>query len=385
MAEGIHKKFIEKLEEKYGTWSQATAHFGSTTYGEIAKSLNISSSQFSKLMYGTATEGMYIRTIENINRLIKQEVIKDERDQALNDIRKFKSLQARNIILTAVLMFLVGALSVYLYDQRFHENEKAISSDAHPLTNFFDQDIDTAFDSPFLREAEVMDYCPCSGFEGQWTMDNTFKLPLPGSRSPGLYYLAKSSDLRIRCSNINAPYIGKGKAMLGYEYLVSEIWLDEDQEPLIPKYFDVDKKAYTPAFEALNFEEDDRFQKLATLYAFNVNSFEIHPDSIVRRAELTGRYAVDINKKLAKDFEIDVKHIVRNVLGNLTKTDCQYIPNPYCDPNDLDEGESLLSFDCMYTIPSENLGLGGGYPYAKTFRLVKQHYSDHLTCECDTL
>ena len=69
MEASIQEKFLEKLEEKYGTWSKSTSKFGNTSYGEIATALSISASQFSKLVYGTATEGMYVRSIENINRL----------------------------------------------------------------------------------------------------------------------------------------------------------------------------------------------------------------------------------------------------------------------------------------------------------------------------
>jgi hypothetical protein len=71
------------------------------------------------------------------------------------------------------------------------------------------------------------------------------------------------------------------------------------------------------------------------------------------------------------------------MLGNLTQTDCESILNPFCDPNDLKGGESVIAFDCLYTIRAENLGIGGGYPYTKAFLLKQQNYSDHLTCQCD--
>jgi hypothetical protein len=48
----------------------------------------------------------------------------------------------------------------------------------------------------------------------------------------------------------------------------------------------------------------------------------------------------------------------------------------------LEEGKSVVSFDCYYTIKAENLGFGGGYPYKKGYLLNKQSYSDNLTCEC---
>ena len=60
-------QFISSLEKKYGQWNRSKALFGSTAYGEIAKNLSISNSQFSKLLYGTGTDGMYERTLDNIN------------------------------------------------------------------------------------------------------------------------------------------------------------------------------------------------------------------------------------------------------------------------------------------------------------------------------
>ena len=46
------------------------------------------------------------------------------------------------------------------------------------------------------------------------------------------------------------------------------------------------------------------------------------------------------------------------------------------------EKQSVINFDCLYTIKTENLGIGGGYPYRKGYRLEKQNYSDNLTCGC---
>jgi hypothetical protein len=396
MEENLSEKFITKLEEKYGIWTKITSKFGTTSFGVIAKDLSISASQFSKLIYGTATEGMYSRSIANIDRLIQHETTHRELEETLAKNKAYQteleqlqgqSFSKRNLILypilALILALILGALGMYSFNLINSQNDADINSKSHPLLEYFDQGFDSAFDSPYLRESEVQDYCPCSAFEGEWSLEVPFKLPLPGSRRPGLYYMAKQSDLRMRCSNINAPYVDKGKAIVGYEYLLSEIWLDTEQEPLIPKYFDADRKAYTPAFKAMDFEEGSRFKRVAVLHAFNVNNFEIHPDSIIRRAELTGRYISDLDENLAKTYEIDIKHIVQNVLGNLTKTNCKTAPNPYCDPNDLVEEESIISFDCMYTIDAENLGLGGGYPYTKRFRLEKQNYSDNLTCQCE--
>ena len=393
MEENLNEKFIAKLEEKYGTWTKITSKFGTTSFGVIAKDLSISASQFSKLIYGTATEGMYTRSIANIDRLILLESTRKRLEETLAENKTYqselenlqsKSFSKRKLILFPLLSLILGALGMYFYTNNSSKNNTVIPSSNHPLLEYFDQGFGAAFDSPYLQESEAQENCPCSAFEGEWSLDKPFKLPLPGSRRPGLYYVAKQSDLRMRCSNINAPNLAKGKGMMGYEHLTSEVWVDTEQEPLIPKYFDIERKEYTPAFKNLNFEKHARFKRVAVLHAFNVNNFEIHPDSIVRRAELTGRYISDLDEDLAQTYEIDIKHIIENVLGNLTKTNCETAANPFCDPNDLEEGKSIIGFDCMYTIESENLGLGGGYPYTKRFRLEKQNYADNLTCQCDS-
>ena len=399
MIDGVKAKFTEKLEEHYGTWVKNIARFGSTSYGNVSKDLCISSSQFSKLISGTATEGMYTRSIENVERLIAGKASLHQRDEAIvkrdetleqlaEEQEKARFIQSKKgskrtkmmLFLTSALI--LGALIMFLFNHFLFSAETSnIPAHQHPLLPYFEQAFDADFDSPYLNETEIQDYCPCSAYEGKWVLDKPFKLPLPGSRQPGLYYLAKSSDMRMKCSNIHAAQVGKGKALAGYEYLVSEIWIDTEQILLIPKYFNNQEKTFTTEFENLDFEQESQFKKIATLHAFNVNKFEIHPDSIVRKAELTGRYASDVNEELALKYKVDVKHILKNVLGDLTKTNCQSTPNPFCSPNDLKEKESVIAFDCLYTIRTENLGFGGGYPYTKGFRLEKQSYTDNLTCD----
>ena len=213
-------------------------------------------------------------------------------------------------------------------------------------------------------------------------MHKPFKLPLPGSKKPGLYYLAKDAELILRCTNLMEPYIKTGNAIIGYEHLKSEIWIDTEQIPLVPKYFNVNDKIFTEEFDKLNFDSLPQFKKVADLTAFNVNMFEIKGDSILRKAELSGRFAVDIDENLTEEYNLDVDHLTKNVLGDLTKTSCQIAYNPYCNPNDLDEG-SVISFDCVYTIEAENLGLEGGYPYTKSFELKDQVFSDYIACGCE--
>ena len=67
----------------------------------------------------------------------------------------------------------------------------------------------------------------------------------------------------------------------------------------------------------------------------------------------------------------------------MAKIECQPAVNHFCAPNMLKEGESTIEYDCMFKIRTENLGIGGGYPYTKVYRFVKQNYADNLLCKCE--
>ena len=374
-------QFISSLEKKYGQWNRSKALFGSTAYGEIAKNLSISNSQFSKLLYGTGTDGMYERTLDNINRLIEREAIESAFEKSKKFLANSKKNSRKRILFLSLFFFFCGALVTFYFISNTISFNKSPYQE-HPLQDYFYPASSEYFDSPFLNNSDVLDNCPCVGFEGRWLLLKPFKLPLPGTKKPGLYYQAVSADLILRCSNLFDGHIDAGNAIMGYEHLKSEIWIDTEQEKLVPKYFNAELKIFNEAFEQITFENNDRFIKIADLSAFNVNMFEINGDSITRRAELSGRLSLDVDDLLAKKYDVDISYITKNILGDLTKTQCETIYNPYCDPNKLSEG-SQLTYNCIYTIGEENLGLEGGYPYTKTFTLESQVYSDYISCECN--
>lgn len=396
MERSLQDEFLAKLAECYGEWDRVGSRFGAAPFGKVAQDLSISPSQFSKLIYGTATEGMYQRSIENINRLVEKEALRKELEDARKELESSRESQAAlsaqtekqaaalkrgriRATVNAVALILTVCASVYWGFRQSSPSETIEREAAHPLAHLFDREFGAEFDSPYLDLSEVQDYCPASAYEGVWSLDKPYKLPLPGLRKPGLYYLAKSADVRMKCSRFDTATVGKGRVLYGYEYLVNEIWLDTEHTPLSPTYFDKERMAFTEAFETLDFEADPRFRKVATIYSFFTDKFEVYADSIVRKGEPCGRYASQIDRQLVEEHEIDLKYILESVLGELTAAACSSTRNLFPDPNDLTEGESVLPFDCLYTIKTENLGIGG-YPYRKGYRLEKQNYSDNLVC-----
>lgn len=391
----LQEQFIQRLETKYGKRDELTSNFGTTPFGQLAKDLCISNSQFTKLITGSATEGMYLRSIDNVNRLIEADQLQEElsrlRQQLYPAGKNGRVQKARSLSFKAnrTLYFLLPLFTIafivllyFLYYGWFVPSYSFANRKGHPLSDYFDFDFnsDIAFSSPYLKASEVQDYCPGSAYEGIWSLEEPYKVPLPSSK-PGVYYAGISADVRMKVSKTDTSY-KKGHILEAYEYLINEIWVDTKQTPLSPIYFDNVTKTYTDAFKSLNFEEEPQFQKVATIHSFFISKITIKNDSIFRKGEPCGRFATDVNQELADAFEVDPQYILENVVSDLTTTECASFANPYCNPNDLEEGKSTISFDCLYTIRSENLGLGGGYPYQKGFRLEKQIYSNNLTCSC---
>ncbi len=382
-------EFIKALEAHYGHWEDNTSRFGNASFGRIAKELCISPSQFSKLIYGNATAGMYSRTIRNIDRLATTKELQSKRDQhrekllALQGTMSGSSSKLKRYLAAIIaLLILSVTLAILLFSSQPQETNPWADKSLHPLTPFFDRQFNADFHSPYLPASRVQDYCPCSAFEGKWSLDEPYKLPLPANRKPGIYYLARDAEVRMKCFKSDTSTLGRGRVLIAFEYLTNEIWVDTRQEPLSPTYFNKETKSFTPEFEELEFENNEHFRRVATIHSFFIDRFLIYPDSIVRKGEPVGRYATDVNEDLIKAYEINLKHVLDNVLGDLTQTNCESTRNPFCDPNDLTPGESVISFDCLYTISNENLGIGGGYPYRKGYRLEEQNYSDNLTCNC---
>lgn len=393
MEKGLHQGFIDKLSGKYGDWQKETSKFGTHSYGDIAAELCISTSQFSKLISGTATDGMYIRSIRNIEQLVNFENLKQAHESLKNENQRLsgavsdqavaKSSGWKLTLLMVASALCLGAFLAHLF-LKAEEGEKTsmnVPLSNHPLSVYFDKNFKADYVSPFLSVSEVQAFCPCSGYEGTWELENEYVIPMPGKK-PGIYYLAKSSDVRMRCLR-QVPENEKGKVLIAFENMRHEVWVDKTREPFSPRYFDEGTMDYTEEFHQLNFEEDSRFEKVADVHSFFIDRFNIEKDSIFRTGEPSGRYADIVNQELANEFEIDFKNLLEGVIGNMTITKCQPAINAYCDPNDLKEGESAISFDCNFRIKTENLGFGGGYPYSKGFRLVKQNYSANLLCGCE--
>lgn len=379
--------FKDKLKELYGDFQPIVSKFGIASFGKISSDLCISSSQFSKLISGSATEGMYIRSIRNIDQLIEhQKVLKDHKqlkkeiNKNKNKSKEYSLFRNKKLVITSLVFIgiISGLVIGYYFTKKNLLFEQNNSKNKHPLNAFFNKQENKASYLGFLNEDEVQDYCPSSAYEGKWKLAEHYKIPLPGSKNSGVYLLAKSADITLVSSKFSS---NKGRTLLGFEHLTHEIWLDKNRQPLIPKFFDVNTTSFTDMFYNLDFERDSDFVKIAVLKSLYLDEFTIERDSIIRKGQPSGRYVDFIDDELAKTYGIDVDYILNEVISDLTQTKCNSTVNEYCNPNDL-KVNSTISFNCFYSIDIENLGFGGGYPYTKTIQLIEKNYSDNLICDC---
>ncbi|MBE0423398.1 MAG: hypothetical protein IBX66_05620 [Lutibacter sp.] len=380
--------FKEKLTDLYGEFHPIVSKFGTSSFGKISSDLCISSSQFSKLISGSATEGMYMRSIRNIEQLTEHQRVLKESKQLKKELAKNKNkgIEAfsanqskKKLYISLIFICLIFGLIIgYYFAKGSFPSESINSHNKHPLSPFFNKTDNKTTYLGFLNENEVQEYCPSSAFEGKWILAQPYKIPLPGSKNSGVYLLAKSADITL----VTSKYAdNKGRVLLGFEYLTHEVWVDKRRQALIPEYFDLKTRLFTDLYNNLDFEEDENFVKIADLKSFFLDEFTILKDSIIRKGQPSGRYVDFLDTELAKTYNVDVNYILNEVISDLTKTKCNSTINEYCNPNDL-KVNSTISFNCFYSIGIENLGIGGGYPYTKTIQLVKKNYSDNLICDC---
>jgi len=379
----LREKFLETLSQIFGERDLITSRFGSTSLGQIAERLSLSSSLFTKLLSGTATEGMYIRAIKNLERIKTENNLRNELEAVAKQMETQNKTSPKKYFLSGLI--LSSAVLGLLYFLQLNYIDKEIEQKAFDsknlFTTFFDPDFSIPHVLPYVNNLQVQNFCPCSAFEGTWQLSKPYAIPTP-YKKPGLFYVAKESELKLKCSRVEDQELS-GKVMHGFEVLKHELWKDSQNESLVPKYFDPKTKNFTKEYYNLNFAEDGRFIKVAEFTSLFYNKVTIDNGNIIRKGEPSGRYASYINKEAAREHEIDVNEVLNHIVGTMTKTKCGEIKNPFCNPNTLVEGESELNFQCDFSIITENLGIGGTYPYNKTYKFIKQHYSDNLLCSCD--
>ncbi len=370
--------FIQALEQLYGDYQYESALFGTHNYTTISSNLCYSKSHFTKLISGSATDAMYDRALENINKLKRLSELEDLHSKAKIEIpnsegKIWKYLSFILLALTALSTY--GYFNVDGFSQTNKDDLAPVSD--HPLNMYFDFNDAHYYKSPYLTEEQVHEYCPCSAFEGRWQLSDEYIIPIP-YKIPGLYYVGKKADIRLKCRKTNSS--SKGHDLIGFENIENEIWFDKSKSPIDVEGDINEANKISEYLNTLNFSQDDNFIKIANVYSCFYDEIKITSDSIYRLGEPCGRYANGIDENILKEFNLDLNHIIEYIIGNMIFAQCDPIKNQYNDPNELVNGESLLEFPCKCYSKNENLGLGGAYSYNKTIQLMQQNYQSNLFC-----
>jgi len=371
--------FISGLEDLYGEYQYESALFGIYNYSSISSELCYSKSHFTKLISGGASEAMYDRALKNIARLKKIAALEQSATQVEPKLKVSKFDIWKLLCLALLGLFILLCYKYYSISSSVPPTATNMEeTSSHPLEMYFDFNDAHYYKSPYLTEEQVHEYCPCSGFEGRWQLHEEYIIPIP-YKVPGLYYVGKKADIRLKCRKTKSS--NKGQELLGFENIENEIWFDQSMTPIDMTQRDEPDFDINELFDEMDIEQNESFIKIAHVFSCFYDEITITSDSIFRLGEPCGRYANGINENILKDYNLDLNHIIEYIIGNMTFAQCSAIGNEFSDPNKLENGKSILSFPCKCYSKTENLGLGGAYPYSKSIQLVEQNYQSNLFCK----
>lgn len=374
--------FISALEDLYGEYQYESALFGTYNYSSISSELCYSKSHFTKLISGGATGAMYDRALKNISKLKKLADLEKSmlESESKTHASKFGIWKLISLFLICLCVFMTLMLAKYNSVASSSTIESANLTDytSHPLDMYFDFNDAHYYKSPYLTEDQVHEYCPGSAYEGRWKLHKEYIIPIP-YKIPGLYYVGKKADIRLKCRKTNQ--VNKGKELIGFENIENEIWFDKSMSPIDLSLRTGEDFKSEEILGKIDFEYNNDFIKIANVFSCFYDEITITADSIFRLGEPCGRYANGIDEKILREYNLDLNHIIEYVIGNMTFAQCSAIANEFSDPNNLKNGNSILSFPCKCYSKTENLGLRGVYPYAKSIQLVEQNYQSNLFCK----
>ncbi|WKK74899.2 hypothetical protein QYS49_25055 [Marivirga salinae] len=372
--ESLHDEFIKKVEQRFGKFMNEQFRFQEASNSEVARELNYSDAQFSRLIHLSASEGEYLRAIRNIDRILNE--IKLE-----NQIEKLKNKAqgdaiGRFSILKPILFIVVGGIiSIIGYFIIYNPSGSDQAENEVPKDYTLKWSFESAFVSPYTKLSQLPEDCdfPCYKYQGKWELKKPYKLPFFREQN-GFHYLATEVNMYARCMTEEQS---DGTLLEGYEYQKHEIWYDKRKLP-IDSFVNLDnRKKILPEYQSLDFSKDENFIKIAYVHTFFKNEFKINEDTIERSGKVIGRDikfipTESLLKYLPSEAEIgdltnQINRIVFNRLQDFSRPiDCEttFVPNP--DFHRISEGDEI-SFNCTLTTGRVPLN------YEKTYVLIDQY------------
>lgn len=372
--ESLHNEFIKKVEQRYGTFMNEQFRFQEASNSEVARDLNYSDAQFSRLIHLSASEGEYLRAIRNIDRILHEIKLTAE-------IEKLK-LKARGgsaerfIFLKPVIFISAGIfLTVIIYLLFYNPSEKTQVANDIPKDYTLRWSFESAFVNPYTKLSQLPEDCnfPCYKYQGQWELKKPYKLPFFREQN-GFHYLATEVNMYARCMTEKQD---DGTVLEGYEYQKHEIWYDKRKLPIDSFVNLNNRKKILPEYQSLDFSKDDNFIKIAYVHTFFKNEFKINQDTIERTGKVIGRDikfipTESLLKYLPSEAEIgdltnQINRIVFNRLQDFSRPiECETTFVPNLDFHKINEGDEI-SFNCTLTTGRVPLN------YEKTYVLKNQY------------
>ena len=372
--ESLHDEFIKKLEQRFGKFMNEQFRFQEASNSEVARELNYSDAQFSRLIHLSASEGEYLRAIRNIDRILNEIKLENQVEKLKNKaqgdgIGRFSILKPILLIVLSVFISIIGYFIIF-NPSSIDQLENEVPKDYTLKWSF-----ESAFVSPYTKLSQLPEDCnfPCYKYQGKWELKKPYKLPFFREQN-GFHYLATEVNMYARCMTEKQS---DGTVLEGYEYQKHEIWYDKRKLP-IDSFVNLDnRKKILPEYQSLDFSKDENFIKIAYVHTFFKNEFKINQDTIERSGKVIGRDikfipTESLLKYLPSEAEIgdltnQINRIVFNRLQDFSRPiDCEttFVPNP--DFHKISEGDEI-SFNCTLTTGRVPLN------YEKTYVLIDQY------------
>ncbi|MFT6055499.1 MAG: hypothetical protein ACJAS3_001036 [Roseivirga sp.] len=373
MTTGKHLEFVGKLAILFGEFDAELKRFQKASNSEISRQLGYSDAQFSRLINLSATDGEYVRAIQNTDRILKLLDLEKELDLVKEGQPFVAPIHPLKKGLSYGILIVLAILATYLAYQSGTNKSQSFNA-IESRDGMLKWSFETSYVNPFIELDDLPSDCnyACYKYQGKWELKEPYKIPFFRERN-GFHYLATEVNMYARCMSEKNT---EGNVIEAYEYQRHEIWYDKRELPIDSFMVASNQSQLKKTYQDLNFENDGTFVRLAVIHTFFRNEFNLDSTEISRSGKVVGRdvefISEDIlskefsSKALVNDALSQVNAIIANRLEDFSRPiSCAFAELPKDDYNLIVAGDEI-SFDCQMTTSRFSIN------YNKTYVLKDQ-------------
>ncbi|MFT7054878.1 MAG: hypothetical protein ACJAR3_000505 [Roseivirga sp.] len=373
MTTGKHLEFVGKLAILFGEFDAELKRFQKASNSEISRQLGYSDAQFSRLINLSATDGEYVRAIQNTDRILKLLDLEKELDLVKEGQPFVAPIHPLKKGLSYGILIVLAILATYLAYQSGTNKSQSFNA-IESRDGMLKWSFETSYVNPFIELDDLPSDCnyACYKYQGKWELKEPYKIPFFRERN-GFHYLATEVNMYARCMSEKST---EGNVIEAYEYQRHEIWYDKRELPIDSFMVASNQSQLKKTYQDLNFENDGTFVRLAVIHTFFRNEFNLDSTEISRSGKVVGRdvefISEDIlskefsSKALVNDALSQVNAIIANRLEDFSRPiSCAFAELPKDDYNLIVAGDEI-SFDCQMTTSRFSIN------YNKTYVLKDQ-------------